>query len=134
MSQPDADPDELVREALATFTDRNELKGCNNELAAYTMGTYNAAQVTEDNPWAPPEVKNRMTMATQGLNGLAGGLLGRRTTAAGNTRVTKTTVEGLQAENAKLKVKVISALLVAPDFSACSNVRFSKSLPIPRPC
>jgi type IV pilus assembly protein PilM len=28
LSQPDADPDELVREALATFTDRNELKGC----------------------------------------------------------------------------------------------------------
>ena len=27
LSQPDADPDELVREALATFTDRNELKG-----------------------------------------------------------------------------------------------------------
>jgi type IV pilus assembly protein PilM len=28
LSQPDADPDELVREALATFTDRNEVKGC----------------------------------------------------------------------------------------------------------
>ncbi|MFI5460282.1 MAG: type IV pilus assembly protein PilM [Isosphaerales bacterium] len=28
LSQPDADPDELVREALATFTERNELKGC----------------------------------------------------------------------------------------------------------
>jgi type IV pilus assembly protein PilM len=28
LSQPDADPDELVREALATFTDRNDLKGC----------------------------------------------------------------------------------------------------------
>src|SRR5580698_8923399 len=27
LSQPDADPDELVREALATFTDRNEVKG-----------------------------------------------------------------------------------------------------------
>jgi type IV pilus assembly protein PilM len=28
LSQPDADPDELVREALATFTDRNDLQGC----------------------------------------------------------------------------------------------------------
>src|ERR1700722_12706639 len=28
LSQPDADPDELVREALATFPDRNDLKGC----------------------------------------------------------------------------------------------------------
>ena len=28
LSQPDADPDELVREALATFTDRNDVKGC----------------------------------------------------------------------------------------------------------
>jgi type IV pilus assembly protein PilM len=28
LSQPDADADELVREALATFTDRNDLKGC----------------------------------------------------------------------------------------------------------
>ncbi|MGE5755069.1 MAG: type IV pilus biogenesis protein PilM, partial [Planctomycetaceae bacterium] len=29
LSQPDADPDELVREALETFLERNELKGCN---------------------------------------------------------------------------------------------------------
>jgi type IV pilus assembly protein PilM len=28
LSQPDADPDELVREALETFLERNELKGC----------------------------------------------------------------------------------------------------------
>lgn len=28
LSQPDAEPEELVREALATFTDRNDLKGC----------------------------------------------------------------------------------------------------------
>lgn len=28
LSQPDADPDELIREALATFTDRNDLQGC----------------------------------------------------------------------------------------------------------
>ena len=28
LSQPDADPEELVREALATFTDRNDVKGC----------------------------------------------------------------------------------------------------------
>ena len=27
LSQPDADPDELVREALATFTDRNDAEG-----------------------------------------------------------------------------------------------------------
>src|SRR4051812_1208228 len=27
-SQPDADPEELVREALATFLERNDLKGC----------------------------------------------------------------------------------------------------------
>src|SRR4029077_5281718 len=33
-----------------------------------------------------------------------------------------------QGCDAMLKVKVISALLVAPDFSACSNVRFSNSL------
>jgi type IV pilus assembly protein PilM len=33
LSQPDADPDELVREALATFTDRNELKGCKVAIA-----------------------------------------------------------------------------------------------------
>ena len=32
-----------------------------------------------------------------------------------------------------LNVKVISALLVAPDFFACSNVRFSNSLPMLRP-
>src|SRR3954453_8818890 len=28
LSQPDADPDQLVREALETFLERNELKGC----------------------------------------------------------------------------------------------------------
>ncbi len=28
LSQPDADPDQLVREALATFLERNELNGC----------------------------------------------------------------------------------------------------------
>ena len=28
LSQPDADPDELVREALETFLERNDLKGC----------------------------------------------------------------------------------------------------------
>ncbi|MGO9599408.1 MAG: type IV pilus assembly protein PilM [Isosphaeraceae bacterium] len=28
LSQPDADAEELVREALATFTDRNDVKGC----------------------------------------------------------------------------------------------------------
>jgi type IV pilus assembly protein PilM len=33
LSQPDADPDELVREALATFTERNELKGCKVAIA-----------------------------------------------------------------------------------------------------
>ena len=33
LSQPDADPDELVREALATFLDRNELKGCKVAIA-----------------------------------------------------------------------------------------------------
>ncbi len=33
LSQPDADPDELVREALATFTDRNETKGCKIAIA-----------------------------------------------------------------------------------------------------
>ena len=33
LSQPDADPDELVREALATFTDRNDLKGCKVAIA-----------------------------------------------------------------------------------------------------
>src|SRR5262249_53018197 len=33
LSQPDADPDELVREALATFTDRNEVKGCKVAIA-----------------------------------------------------------------------------------------------------
>lgn len=33
LSQPDADPDELVREALATFTDRNDLIGCKVAIA-----------------------------------------------------------------------------------------------------
>src|SRR3954451_12300684 len=33
LSQPDADPEELVREALATFTDRNDLKGCKVAIA-----------------------------------------------------------------------------------------------------
>jgi type IV pilus assembly protein PilM len=33
LSQPDADPDELVREALAIFTDRNEVKGCKVAIA-----------------------------------------------------------------------------------------------------
>jgi type IV pilus assembly protein PilM len=33
LSQPDADPDELVREALATFTDRNDVKGCKVAIA-----------------------------------------------------------------------------------------------------
>ncbi len=33
LSQPDADPDELVREALATFTDRNDLKDCKVAIA-----------------------------------------------------------------------------------------------------
>src|SRR5690242_2728366 len=33
LSQPDADPDELVREALETFLERNELKGCKVAIA-----------------------------------------------------------------------------------------------------
>ncbi|APW63466.1 type IV pilus assembly protein PilM [Paludisphaera borealis] len=33
LSQPDADSEELVREALATFTDRNDLKGCKVAIA-----------------------------------------------------------------------------------------------------
>ena len=33
LSQPDADPEELVREALATFTDRNDVKGCKVAIA-----------------------------------------------------------------------------------------------------
>jgi type IV pilus assembly protein PilM len=33
LSQPDADPDELMREALATFTDRNILKRCKIAIA-----------------------------------------------------------------------------------------------------
>ncbi len=33
LSQPDADADELVREALATFTDRNDVKGCKVAIA-----------------------------------------------------------------------------------------------------
>ncbi|HZW30381.1 MAG TPA: type IV pilus assembly protein PilM [Isosphaeraceae bacterium] len=33
LSQPDADPDELVREALATFTDRNDVKNCKVAIA-----------------------------------------------------------------------------------------------------
>ena len=33
LSQPDAEPEELVREALATFTDRNDVKGCRVAIA-----------------------------------------------------------------------------------------------------
>src|ERR1700733_301297 len=33
LSQPDADPDQLVREALETFLERNELKGCKVAIA-----------------------------------------------------------------------------------------------------
>src|SRR6476659_6577082 len=33
LSQPDADPDQLVREALETFLERNDLKGCKVALA-----------------------------------------------------------------------------------------------------
>ena len=33
LSQPDADSEELVREALATFTDRNDVKGCKVAIA-----------------------------------------------------------------------------------------------------
>ena len=33
LSQPDADPEELVREALETFLDRNDLKGCKVAIA-----------------------------------------------------------------------------------------------------
>src|SRR3954470_22078157 len=33
LSQPDADPEELIREALATFTDRNDVKGCKVAIA-----------------------------------------------------------------------------------------------------
>src|ERR1700733_7330565 len=33
LSQPDADPDQLVREALETFLERNELKGCKGAIA-----------------------------------------------------------------------------------------------------
>ncbi len=33
LSQPDADPEELVREALATFTDRNDVEGCKVAIA-----------------------------------------------------------------------------------------------------
>jgi type IV pilus assembly protein PilM len=33
LSQPDADPDLLVRDALTTFTDRNEVKGCKVAIA-----------------------------------------------------------------------------------------------------
>ena len=33
LSQPDADPDQLVREALETFLERNDLKGCKVSIA-----------------------------------------------------------------------------------------------------
>ena len=33
LSQPDADPDELVREALMTFLERNDVKGCKVSIA-----------------------------------------------------------------------------------------------------
>src|SRR5947209_9093131 len=33
LSQPDADPDELIREALETFLERNDLKGCKVAIA-----------------------------------------------------------------------------------------------------
>lgn len=33
LSQPDADPEELVREAMATFLERNDLKGCRVAIA-----------------------------------------------------------------------------------------------------
>ena len=33
LSQPDADPDQLVREALETFLERNDLKGCKVAIA-----------------------------------------------------------------------------------------------------
>jgi type IV pilus assembly protein PilM len=33
LSQPDAEPDQLVREALETFLDRNDLKGCKVAIA-----------------------------------------------------------------------------------------------------
>src|SRR6478609_2866832 len=33
LSQPDADPEQLVREALETFLERNELKGCKVAIA-----------------------------------------------------------------------------------------------------
>jgi len=33
LSQPDADPEQLVREALETFLDRNDLKGCKVSIA-----------------------------------------------------------------------------------------------------
>jgi type IV pilus assembly protein PilM len=33
LSQPDADPEELVREAMATFLERNDLKGCKVAIA-----------------------------------------------------------------------------------------------------
>src|SRR5205085_1299468 len=33
LSQPDADPEQLVREALETFLERNELKGCRVAIA-----------------------------------------------------------------------------------------------------
>src|SRR5438477_12570847 len=33
LSQPDADPEELVREAMTTFLDRNDLKGCRVAIA-----------------------------------------------------------------------------------------------------
>ena len=33
LSQPDADPEELVREALETFIERNDLKGCKVAIA-----------------------------------------------------------------------------------------------------
>ena len=43
LSQPDADPEELVREALATFTDRNEVKG--SKVAIAVPGPGRARQV-----------------------------------------------------------------------------------------
>src|SRR5262249_57769815 len=33
LSQPDADPEQLVREALETFLERNDLKGCKVAIA-----------------------------------------------------------------------------------------------------
>src|SRR5947209_245076 len=75
LSQPDADPDQLVREALETFLERNELKGCKVAIAVPGEARQQIPFALEEVVWAYQQIggdeeadeEDDFTMAEVGL-------------------------------------------------------------------